>query len=141
MAICNPISRVRSVNPYELTPRLTGYVNSIYVQAATPELVATAIQQVTGKTRPTSLLVIATKAIFSFADFSRLSLSSSRFSLRGLCGGGGVLNFRRNTLSSRAHVLIIDHGAAGVGGQTLFLIRHGMPLPDDGNVGDNSVLR
>ncbi len=34
-------------NPYGLTPRLTGYVNAIYVQASAPELVATAIQQVT----------------------------------------------------------------------------------------------
>jgi macrolide transport system ATP-binding/permease protein len=34
-------------NPYGLTPRLTGYVNQIYVQAASPELVQTAIAQVT----------------------------------------------------------------------------------------------
>ncbi len=33
-------------NPYGLTPRLTGYVNQIYVQAASPELVQTAIAQV-----------------------------------------------------------------------------------------------
>ena len=34
-------------NPYGLTPRLTGYVNQIFVQAASPELVQPAIQQVT----------------------------------------------------------------------------------------------
>ena len=34
-------------NPYGLTPRLTGYVNQIYVQAASPALVQTAIDQVT----------------------------------------------------------------------------------------------
>ena len=36
------------VNPFGLTPRLTGYVNSIYVQAGGPDMVATAIEQVTG---------------------------------------------------------------------------------------------
>ena len=34
-------------NVYGLSARLTGYVNSLYVQAAAPELVATAIRQVT----------------------------------------------------------------------------------------------
>ncbi len=34
-------------NPYGLSPRLTGYVNAIYVQATSAELVETAIQQVT----------------------------------------------------------------------------------------------
>ena len=34
-------------NPYGLTPRLTGYVNSIYVQAVSAELVDSAIRQVT----------------------------------------------------------------------------------------------
>jgi len=34
-------------NPFGLTPRLTGYVNSVYVQAGTPEGVPVAIAQVT----------------------------------------------------------------------------------------------
>ncbi len=34
-------------NPYGLTPRLTGYVNQIYVQAVSPDLVQAAIGQVT----------------------------------------------------------------------------------------------
>ena len=34
-------------NPFGMPPRLTGYVNSIYVQAATPALVQIAIDQVT----------------------------------------------------------------------------------------------
>ena len=34
-------------NPYGITPRLTGYVNTIYVQAASPGAVKDAIQQVT----------------------------------------------------------------------------------------------
>ena len=34
-------------NPYGLTPRLTGYVNAIYVQAASADQVDTAIRQVT----------------------------------------------------------------------------------------------
>ncbi|HXC25739.1 MAG TPA: ABC transporter permease, partial [Gemmatimonadaceae bacterium] len=36
-----------AANPFGLSPRLTGYVNSIYVQAVTQELVDTAIAQVT----------------------------------------------------------------------------------------------
>jgi ABC-type antimicrobial peptide transport system permease subunit len=35
------------VNPYAITPRLTGYVNQILVQAETPQLVPTALDQVT----------------------------------------------------------------------------------------------
>jgi macrolide transport system ATP-binding/permease protein len=34
-------------NPYGITPRLTGFVNQIYVQAVSPDLVQTAIDQVT----------------------------------------------------------------------------------------------
>jgi macrolide transport system ATP-binding/permease protein len=34
------------VNPYAITPRLTGYVNQILVQAETPQLVPTALDQV-----------------------------------------------------------------------------------------------
>ncbi len=36
------------INPFGLAPRLTGYVDSIYVQAGGPDMVATAIRQVTG---------------------------------------------------------------------------------------------
>ena len=36
-----------AVNPYGINPVLTGYVNGIYVQAGGPDLVATAIAQVT----------------------------------------------------------------------------------------------
>jgi len=34
-------------NPFGLKPRLTGYVNSVYVEAASPDQVQTAVQQVT----------------------------------------------------------------------------------------------
>jgi macrolide transport system ATP-binding/permease protein len=35
------------LNPFNITARLTGFVNSIYIQAASPELVPAAIEQVT----------------------------------------------------------------------------------------------
>jgi macrolide transport system ATP-binding/permease protein len=91
-------------NPYGIQPRLTGYVNQIYVQAAGPDLVQQAVDEVTRtlalrhRIRPgdkndfsvRNLSQIATAAQSSSQTMSYLLAAVASISL--LVGGIGIMN-------------------------------------------------
>ena len=100
-------------NPYGLTPRLTGYVNAIYVQAATPELVTSAIQQVTDTLARRHRIQPGTTNDFSVRNLSQIAqtaASSSQVmalllatvaSISLLVGGIGIMNILLVSVTER----------------------------------------
>jgi macrolide transport system ATP-binding/permease protein len=100
-------------NPYGLAPRLTGYVNAIYVQAATPELVTTAIGQVTETLARRHQIQPGAANDFAIRNLSQIAqtaTSSSQImalllatvaSISLLVGGIGIMNILLVSVTER----------------------------------------
>ncbi|WP_231753768.1 ABC transporter permease [Burkholderia savannae] len=100
-------------NPYGSFPRLTGYVNQIYVQAASPTLVQTAIDQVTDTLRRRHHLRASENSDFAVRDLSQIAETaqgSSRImalllatvaSISLLVGGIGIMNILLVSVTER----------------------------------------
>jgi macrolide transport system ATP-binding/permease protein len=101
------------VNPYGITPRLTGYVNQIYVEAVSPERVQAAIEQVTAtllrrhRIQPGG---IADFAIRNLSQIAEAAEGSSRImalllatvaSISLLVGGIGIMNILLVSVTER----------------------------------------
>ena len=101
------------VNPFGLTPRLTGYVNSIYVQAGGPDMVATAIQQVTRtlakrhRIQPGQLNDFSVRNLSQIAEAQASSsqvmsaLLATVASISLLVGGIGIMNILLVSVTER----------------------------------------
>ena len=101
------------VNPFGLTPRLTGYVNSIYVQAGGPDMVATAIQQVTAtlakrhRIQPGQLNDFSVRNLSQIAEAQASSsqvmsaLLATVASISLLVGGIGIMNILLVSVTER----------------------------------------
>ncbi|KVD88333.1 ABC transporter [Burkholderia ubonensis] len=100
-------------NPYGTVPRLTGYVNQIYVQATSPMLVQTAIGQVTDTLRRRHHLRAADSSDFAVRNLSQIAETaqgSSRImalllatvaSISLLVGGIGIMNILLVSVTER----------------------------------------
>ncbi|MGG1949300.1 ABC transporter permease [Trinickia sp. NRRL B-1857] len=100
-------------NPYGTPPRLTGYVNQIYVQAASPQLVQTAIAQVTDTLRRRHRLRASDDNDFAVRNLSQIAQTaegSSRImalllaaiaSISLLVGGIGIMNILLVSVTER----------------------------------------
>jgi macrolide transport system ATP-binding/permease protein len=100
-------------NPYGITPRLTGYVNQIYVQAVNPQSVQTAIQQVTATLRRRHHIRTGDTADFAIRNLSQIAEAaegSSRImalllatvaSISLLVGGIGIMNILLVSVTER----------------------------------------
>ncbi|HDR9511526.1 macrolide ABC transporter ATP-binding protein/permease [Burkholderia cepacia] len=100
-------------NPYGTVPRLTGYVNQIYVQATSPALVQTAIGQVTDTLRRRHHLRAADSSDFAVRNLSQIAETaegSSRImalllatvaSISLLVGGIGIMNILLVSVTER----------------------------------------
>ena len=100
-------------NAFGLSPRLTGYVNSIYVQAGGPDLVATAIQQVTATLARRHRIRPGQPNDFSVRNLSQIAEtqeSSSKVmaallamvaSISLLVGGIGIMNILLVSVTER----------------------------------------
>ena len=101
------------VNPFGLMPRLTGYVNSIYVQAGGPDMVATAIRQVTGtlakrhRIQPGQLNDFSVRNLSQIAQAQESSsqvmsaLLATVASISLLVGGIGIMNILLVSVTER----------------------------------------
>ena len=101
------------VNPYGITPRLTGYVNQIYVQAATAADVPAAIEQVTATLRRRHHIRTGDTADFAVRNLSQIAEAaegSSRImalllatvaSISLLVGGIGIMNILLVSVTER----------------------------------------
>jgi macrolide transport system ATP-binding/permease protein len=101
------------VNPYGITPRLTGYVNQIYVQAATAAVVPAAIEQVTATLRRRHRIRSGDPADFAIRNLSQIAEAaqgSSRImalllaavaSISLLVGGIGIMNILLVSVTER----------------------------------------
>ena len=100
-------------NPYGVQPRLTGFVNQIYVQAASPELVQSAMRQVTETLMRRHRIKPGDIADFSVRNLSQIAEtaeSSSRImalllaavaSISLLVGGIGIMNILLVSVTER----------------------------------------
>jgi macrolide transport system ATP-binding/permease protein len=101
------------VNPYGITPRLTGYVNQIYVQAVSPERVQAAISQVTATLLRRHRIRTGDTADFAIRNLSQIAEAaegSSRImalllatvaSISLLVGGIGIMNILLVSVTER----------------------------------------
>jgi macrolide transport system ATP-binding/permease protein len=102
-----------AVNPYGLTPVMTGYVNSIYVQAGGPDLVATAITQVTATLAQLHHIQAGQLNDFSVRNLSQVAeaqesssqvmsaLLATVASISLLVGGIGIMNILLVSVTER----------------------------------------
>jgi macrolide transport system ATP-binding/permease protein len=100
-------------NPFGLKPRLTGYVNSVYVQATGPERVQTAIQQVTStlarlhRIRPGETNDFSIRNLSQIADVVEGSsnaialLLATVASISLVVGGVGIMNILLVSVNER----------------------------------------
>jgi len=100
-------------SPYGITLRLTGYVNQIYVQAASPELVPTALAQVTEKLmrrhhiRPGETTDFAVRNLSQIAETAEGSsrimalLLATVASISLVVGGIGIMNILLVSVTER----------------------------------------
>jgi macrolide transport system ATP-binding/permease protein len=101
------------VNPFGLAPRLTGYVNGIFVQAGGPDMVATAIQQVTRtlarrhRIQPGQLNDFSVRNLSQIAEAQASSsqvmsaLLATVASISLLVGGIGIMNILLVSVTER----------------------------------------
>jgi ABC-type antimicrobial peptide transport system permease subunit len=101
------------VNPYGITPRLTGYVNQIYVEAVSPERVQAAIEQVTAtllrrhRIRTGGIADFAIRNLSQIADAAEGSsrimalLLATVASISLLVGGIGIMNILLVSVTER----------------------------------------
>ena len=101
------------VNPFGIAPRLTGYVNSIYVQAGGPDMVATAIRQVTAtlakrhRIQPGQLNDFSVRNLSQIAQAQESSsqvmsaLLATVASISLLVGGIGIMNILLVSVTER----------------------------------------
>ena len=100
-------------NPYNLQPRLTGFVNQIYVQAVSPPQVQTAIRQVTDtlvrrhRIKPGDINDFAVRNLSQFAETAEGSsrimalLLAAVASISLLVGGIGIMNILLVSVTER----------------------------------------
>jgi macrolide transport system ATP-binding/permease protein len=100
-------------NPFGIQPRLTGFVNQIYAQAASPEMVQSAIQQATQTLSSRHHIKPGAPADFSIRNLSQIAEtaeSSSRImalllaavaSISLLVGGVGIMNILLVSVTER----------------------------------------
>ena len=100
-------------NPYNIPPRMAGYVNAIFVQAASKDQVATALQQVTATLSRRHHLRQGDNADFAVRNLSQVAEtaeSSSRImalllaivaSISLLVGGIGIMNILLVSVTER----------------------------------------
>ena len=116
-------------NPFRLQPRLTGFVNLIYVQAAGATEVEPAISQVTTTLRARHRIRLNDTADFNVRNLSQIAsaaTSSSRVmalllatvaSISLLVGGIGIMNILLVSVTERTREIglewPLEHGAAG----------------------------
>ena len=105
-------------NAYGLTARLTGYVNSIYVQAGGPDMVTTAIQQVTATLVKRHRIQIGQLNDFSVRNLSEIAeaqegssqvmsaLLATVASISLLVGGIGIMNILLVSVTERTQKLV-----------------------------------
>ena len=101
------------INPFGLMPRMTGYVNSIYVQAGGPDMVTTAIQQVTTtlakrhRIQPGQLNDFSVRNLSQIAEAQEGSsqvmsaLLATVASISLLVGGIGIMNILLVSVTER----------------------------------------
>jgi macrolide transport system ATP-binding/permease protein len=101
------------VNPYGITPRLTGYVNQIYVEAVAPERVQAAIAQVTATLMRRHRIRTGETADFAIRNLSQIAEAaegSSRImalllaavaSISLVVGGIGIMNILLVSVTER----------------------------------------
>ena len=100
-------------NPYNISPRITGYVNSIYVQAVSPNLVPEALRQVTDTLMRRHHIATGDSADFAVRNLSQIAQTaqgSSRImalllaivaSISLLVGGIGIMNILLVSVTER----------------------------------------
>ncbi len=100
-------------NPYNIPPRLSGYVNTIFVQAVSPEQVAAAMRQITDVLRRRHRVAPGDTADFSVRNLSQIAetaQSSSAVmalllavvaSISLLVGGIGIMNILLVSVTER----------------------------------------